>query len=155
MSATSRKKCWLKKAWTSLYVGVGGPGIFLSSEHKLSSCVEKAPASYRAISGTSGPKSQKSQKRVKKESPGPSGPRGPSPKRVKNDPFWEGPGDSFLTRFDSFGISSVAGGGFLKSCATFRDNAVRFFGFSCRFEDGGVASSDFPKASNLSRGPQD
>ena len=55
--------------------------------------LEKAPASYRAISGP--PKSQKSQKRVKKESPGPSVARGQkSPKRVKKE--------SKMTLFDSF-----------------------------------------------------
>ena len=93
------------------------------------SSIEKAPASYRAVSGPSGPKPQKSQKRVEKESPGPSGPRGAkSPKRAQKEsssfglfgpPGPEGLGDSFLTlsgfRARRARNGSVAGGGFFNS----------------------------------------
>ena len=64
---------------------------------------EKAPTSYRAISGPSGPKSQKSQKRVKKRVSRALRPQGSkesreSQKRVKNDTFW-----LVLTLFGLFG----------------------------------------------------
>ena len=95
--------------------------------------LEKAPASYRAISGLSGPKPQKSQKRVKKESPGPSPPV-PEVQKVRKESktsqkwvkrviltrFWLfldflDPWDRrvretlFWLGFDSFGISGPKG----------------------------------------------
>ena len=72
-----------------------------TSVFRLWHVVEKAPASYSAVSGPSGPKPQKSQKN-KKESPGPSGPRVPkSPKRARKEskPSQKG---SFLTLFGLF-----------------------------------------------------
>ena len=61
--------------------------------------IEKAPTSYRAISGPSGPKSQKSQKRVKKRVSWALRSQGlKSPKRVKQESKTSQK-VSFLTRF--------------------------------------------------------
>ena len=103
---------------------------------------EKAPTSYRTISGPSGPKSQKSQKRVKKESAGPSGPRGPkSQKRVKIESkmtlF-----DSFLILFDSFRTLWTLGTG--GPGRLFFDLSLTLLGFRARrARNGSVAGGGF------------
>ena len=110
--------------------------------------LEKAPASYRAISGPSGPKSQKSQKRVKKGSPGPSSPRSPkSPKRVRKESKMSLKG-SFLSLFGLFlGLFWTPGTG--GPGRPFLDSFLTLLGFRARrARNGSVAGGGFLKANH-------